>query len=380
MAIIKLMTRAPTAQRHLSHGKTVNLGGYYTNPRLVGIAYALLARHAIPLTPATCLLDTSCGYGSFLSHPAAAAARLTGADIDPQALALARLEVPAARFIRRNGLLPAARKAYKIPARAPLVIVGNPPYNDLTALSGRAVKKGEASPHVVAPRYKSRDLGLSFMRAYADIAPDFVCVLHPLSYLIKKTNFTALKTFARSYALLDAVVVSSAEFTGTARGDACFPIAVALYARRAGGMDWEHVRQFAFKTDCGKTFRVADFTPLCDYVDFYPNAKKVPLADTVARFHTLRDINALRRNRAFVDTDGPNTVRITPAALPYYVYAAEFKRRIAHLPYYLGNFPVFIDHAAFEKIKDCFETCAAPDNSKRIDAYFRQLLGEHRVP
>jgi len=201
---------------------------------------------------------------------------------------------------------------------------------------------------------------------------------------VKRANFDALKEFARHYTLLGATVVSSAEFAGTAAtgGGAPFPIAVALYAPCHGGMDWDFARRFPFRTDCGRTFRAADFTPLSEFVTFYPNAAKVPHEDAVAHFHTLRDINALRRNRAFTGRDGPYTIRVTRKDFAYYNYAAEFKRRIRHVPYYLGNFPVFVNPAEFDAIRGCFESCEAaaePRNARRIDAYFRELLGEHFV-
>ena len=367
-------------QKHLSRRDTVNFGAYYTRPRLVGLAYKMLSRHCGDLATYT-LLDSSCGYGSFLAHPDAenASARV-GADIDAEALAVARREAPDIRVVRRNSLLESTRADYAIASDARLIIVGNPPYNDTTALAGRAEKSG-AAPHI-APRYKTRDLGISFLRSYADLSPDFVCVLHPLSYLIKKTNFAALGEFTRSYALADALTVSSGEFDGTAKGKTFFPIVLALYKRVTGGMKWEDISDFSFKTDCGKSFRVSDFTPLGEFVSFYPNAAKVPLEKTVARFFTMRDINALRRSRTFIDYDGPHTIRIIRKDLKYYRYAAVFKQYTRHIPYYFGNFPVFIDAPEFEKIRDNFMKAGAAPKAKpdaKIDEYFRRLLGEHFI-
>jgi len=57
-----------------------------------------------------------------------------------------------------------------------------------------------------------RDLGISFLLSYNKLAADFVCVLHPLSYLIKKSNFEALWQFKDNYRLVDSVVISSGVF------------------------------------------------------------------------------------------------------------------------------------------------------------------------
>lgn len=34
-----------------------------------------------------------------------------------------------------------------------------------------------------------RDLGVSFLKSYNKLKADVICILHLLSYLIKKTNF-----------------------------------------------------------------------------------------------------------------------------------------------------------------------------------------------
>ena len=96
----------------------------------------------------------------------------------------------------------------------------------------------------------------------------------------------------------------------------------------------------------------------------------------------MRDINALRRSRAFIDYDGPHTIRVERKNLKYYRYAAVFKRYIKHIPYYFGNLPVFIDPPEFEKIRDRFVKSGASETPKpdaKIDAYFRRLLGEHFI-
>ena len=131
-----------------------------------------------------------------------------------------------------------------------------------------------------------------------------------------------------------------------------------------------------------------------NYLSKYPNQKWVQPNDSVAKFWTMRDINALKRSRTFVDETTYNTILIQKNKLPYYCYVDVFKRHINNIPYYLGNCDVFIDNSKFNQIKDCFVYASAKahpelqqfvldkiqDNpEEKINNYFRNLLGEHYV-
>src|SRR5690606_13910939 len=82
---------------------------------------------------------------------------------------------------------------------------------------------------------QDRDLGVSFLRSYERLRADVVCVLHPLSYLIKRANFRRLKEFAAHYRLRRGLLFSSARFGQT--GGTKLPVVIALYERGAG-MDY----------------------------------------------------------------------------------------------------------------------------------------------
>ncbi len=174
----------------------MNLGAYYTPPYLVDCTYRLLKKH-VSIEGYT-LLDTACGNQEFLKlhHP-----KKIGADIDPNCGALII-----------NALANPERENYGINQDEPLIIVGNPPYNDRTSFIKQNIKDKDFI-FEIDNDLKSRDLGISFLRSFAILKPAFICVLHPLSYLIKEANFKQLKLFKDNYRLLDAFVVSSKSFT-----------------------------------------------------------------------------------------------------------------------------------------------------------------------
>ena len=52
-------------QCHLQYKERINLGSYYTKPELVSLVYQLIRKN-VKDHQEHILLDTSCGYGSFL--------------------------------------------------------------------------------------------------------------------------------------------------------------------------------------------------------------------------------------------------------------------------------------------------------------------------
>ena len=163
-------------QRHLSHKDTINYGSFYTPEWLVDIVYAFIAKN-VPSFSNYNILDNSCGYGGFLRGNNA-----IGADIDKNAIQIARTKGNAKAYFEQNSLLNISRRQYNLSKDAKIIIVGNPPYNDTTSIIRSNIKKSnfERDADVV-----SRDLGISFLLAYDKLQSDYICVLHPLSYLIK---------------------------------------------------------------------------------------------------------------------------------------------------------------------------------------------------
>jgi hypothetical protein len=380
-------------QRHLGHSETVNYGSFYTPEWVVDIVYAMVERH-IQDTERYRILDTSCGYGGFLRGEA------IGADIDETAVKTAREQRPGSTVFCHNSLSCIGRSRYNVREDEKLIIIGNPPYNDATSIIQHRIKRPlfERDDDVA-----SRDAGLSFLLAFDKLRADYVCVLHPLSYLIKKANFERLKGFRRHYRLADSLVISSGVFSGTSK-TTCFPIVIAFYERCASGMAYEDIAGCTFKTHEGSLFSPEQFDTIGHYITKYPNQNNIGLRETVAFFYTLRDINALKRAATFIGRESCNTIRVTKNALAYYCYADVFKDYIRHIPYYFGNSDIMIDHDRFMKLRDVFvdkslrkhpslaaslghlELAGSAESEKRegsqdavITRYFRELLGEHYI-
>ena len=374
-------------QKHLNYTDAVNLGSYYTPELIVDLAYSILQKNIVKIKDFT-ILDSSCGYGSFLVKNNIAK-RLVGADIDQKAIFEAKKTVNGANFICQNSLLNVCRKNLTIKNEEKLIAIGNPPYNDTTSIIRNSIKDVSVQDKIDSD-IKTRDLGMSFLLSYDKLQADYVCVLHPLSYLIKKANFALLSKFSQNYKLIDGIIISSHEFSDTSRGMA-FPILIALYKRGEGGMDYDYIQNYQFNVKGDGAFRLRDFDTIVNYVQKYPNKKYLNKNDKpVAKFWTLRDINALKRNRTFIDSDTYNTVYVLMEKLPYYCYIDVFKRYADKMPYFIGNCDVIIDNEKFNEIKECFISQSVhtnpilknkfrfreiPDAKLKIDNYFRELLG-----
>ena len=314
------------------------------------------------------LFDSSCGYGDFFMQgdnnsghtDSKGAYTYLGADIDSVALSKVAKHI---RTLQTNSLQNVSRKKFGIKDNEKLIIIGNPPYNDKTSMIRNGIKKKLFD---IDENLIYRDLGISFLRSYVALNPDFVCVLHPLSYLIKKINFNALKEFKNNYRLIDSMLVSSENFSVAKTH---FPIIIALYERDCRGMNYEFIESYSFKTIEGKTLRLKDFDFIAHYVNKYPNPHDK--RKEIAYFHTLRDINALKRNKTFLKNSSNNAIRVFSENLKYYYYIHHFKSFAYKLPYYFGNLDIFIDNKSFLKNADNF-ICL--ESNPSIEEYFTKLF------
>ena len=377
-------------QKHLNYTDTINLGAYYTNFDFVKIVYNFLNTNIKNIKDYT-IIDTSCGYGSFLEYNNIDV-KYIGADIDIKAIEIAKKKHHKnTNFFNINALLNVERKNYGLNIDDRIIIVGNPPYNDTTSMVRNSVK---ILPMEVDSDLKTRDLGVSFLLSYNKIQADYICVLHPLSYLIKKSNFNLLKNFTKHYRLKDSVIISSNSFNQTSKFTS-FPIIIAFYEKNSQGMDYNFVTGYQFKTLENKNFIIKNFENIINYIHKYPNQKLINSKKAVAFFWTMRDINALKRNKTFMEKITDNTVFITKDNLDYYCYVDIFKEYTKYIPYYFGNCDIFIDNNEFLKIKHLFrflslkkypyltylleEEYDEVKSRQIVDNYFKKLLGEHFV-
>ena len=295
------------SQKHLNHTDAVNLGSYYTPQIIVDLTYSILQKNINNIKDFS-IVDSSCGYGSFLTKKNIAK-RLIGADIDQRAISEAKKFVKKVDLTCQNSLFHVSRSSLMIKDDEKIIALGNPPYNDTTSIIRNSIKNASIQ-NQIDPDIKTRDLGMSFLLSYNKLKADYVCVLHPLSYLIKKANFTLLAKFTKNYRLIDGLIISSHEFSDTSRTMA-FPILIALYKRNRLGMGYNYIQNYPFKVKDNGIFCLKDFDTIVNYVQKYPNKKFLNKSDKpVAKFWTLRDINALKRNRTFINDDTYNTVYI----------------------------------------------------------------------
>lgn len=345
-------------QQHLNKIDTINLGSYYTPRFIVDIAYQILESKIENLNNFL-FFDSSCGYGDFFVKKY----KYLGADIDEVALKKVNQSI---KTINTNSLLNVSRAKFNIDENQNLIIIGNPPYNDKTSIVNNSIKK---EVFKMDSKLVHRDLGISFLRSFAVLKAKYVCVLHPLSYLIKQANFNALFDFKSNYRLLDCLVISSAFFTNS---KTFFPIVIALYEQNNEGMDFNFIKNYEFKTYEGQTFILNKFDFIGNYITKYPNPKDI--RQEVAYFHTMRDINALKRNATFMPNYNSNTIRVFSENLKYYYYVHHFKKFAKDLPYYFGNLDVFINHKEFVKIENDFLSF---DDNPSIKNYFDRLFKEY---
>ncbi len=370
---------------HLGYASRVNFGSYYTAEEYISIVWDFIRPL---LKEGTVVLDSSCGYGNFLRHNEHA--RVIGNDIDTVAAETAKRKCPFAEIRSVNALTNLQRKSFGIPARCPLIIIGNPPYNDTSSIIRNGIKQ---QPFEIHTSIYSRDLGMSFLLSYQKLEADYICVLHPLSYLIKKANFASLKAFTDCYKLIDGLIISSGVFAQTSKFMQ-FPIIIALYAKHLFGMDYNTVERYVFKTIEGKSFAVRDLDFIGKYLNKYPS-KKFDGRSEALFFYTMRDLNALKRNQTFIKQYCSNAIVIDRNKLDYYVYVDVVKDFANVFPYYFGNFDVLINQRLFSAYMDYFISygltkhsflksyyegfAIRSDHLKKITEYFTILLGEHYV-
>ncbi len=380
-------------QKHLNFSDTTNLGSFYTSEKLVNIAFDLISKNVNFFDRNWTILDTSCGYGNFLkNNNFNYKFKFIGGDIDQIAIEEAKKHNKNAIFFKENGLLNVSRGKYNIKSEEDLIIVGNPPYNDTTSLIKNQIKNSNVCN--IDLDLKTRDLGISFLLSYNKLNPDYICVLHPLSYLIKEANFKLLKNFTKNYVLEDSIVVSSSEFCATSKSTS-FPIIIAFYKKSKNGMNFDYIKNNKFKTLENKEFKLNDFDFINNYINKYPN--KYILKDTKLYFWTMRDINALKRTKTWTENKTYNSIVVDSEKVAYYCYVDIFKNYIKNIPYYFGNCDVIIDNQEFKKIQNSFVSLSLRKNdfilknlnhkinedelkdNKIVKEYFIKLLGEHYV-
>jgi hypothetical protein len=354
---------------HLAKKRKILMGGYYTPEKLVSKVYEYIKPYFSGEGKKPIIFDSAGGCGAFLSNINGNDYRI--AEFDCEACDFLKLRFDAIKIFHTNSLLNANRSKYSIPPETPLIMVGNPPYNDTTS----EFRNGEKGENVCDEDLRDRDLGVSFLRSYNKLKADLVCILHPLSYLIKEANFRRLREFRENYKLIKAEIFSSALFDGTGFGK--FPIIVALYERNMSGMDFEFIRNFRFNIlDSNDTFILSKFQTTDGYINKYPprknDAKKSPIG---LYYYTFRDLNSLKKNASFMTKEHPNGIVVTLENFYKYSYLYSLKSLFNPANSWLyGNLSPLADMDDLERNKNLYVSYAVRTN--RVLEQSKRLLSE----
>lgn len=327
-------------------------------------------------------LDSSCGYGAFFElSQIFKSNKFIGNDIDFKAIEMIPKAFPFVRVFNKNSLIDVSREQFGIDNGERLIVVGNPPYNDTTSKINKKIKN-KSLP--IDNDLSTRDLGISFLRSYKKLNADYVLILHPLSFLIKRANYRLGSIFFANYSIKKHIIFNSQEFANTSKFNG-FPIIMALYKRNCGnGIKYSDVQKFNFQSVEGKTFNLSHRDYVASYIQKYPHSERY---SQEILFYTLRDINALTRSRTFIKDRIANAVDVNPEKLAYYCYIDCFKK-YASVPYYMGNFDVPFIKEDFNSVldsviaiskfnhADVFGDCNKPsaDNVNKVVNYINRVL------
>ena len=348
--------------KHLLNAEQIKLGSFYTPERIVDKVHQLIASYKAHSRAV--VFDNAAGSGAFIREKEPISYK--AAEFDPIVGNFLKTKLPKKNVFIGNAISNVSRKKYQIAATDFLIQIGNPPYNDTTS----AYKNGKKGNNICDDDLFDRDLGISFLKSYNKLQSDVVCVLHPLSYLIKAANFKRLKAFSQNYKLKKGILFSSALFSNVSSTG--FPITIALYEKKEKGMEYKDIKQFPFSLlDNKKVFRLSDYAYVDSFIRKYPPRKTdLPLSDIGIYYYTFRDINSLTRNQGFHTQAKANSVVVHLKDFYKYAYLVAFKKLFQAKERWLyGNLSPLGSERVVEKNKKLFVKYALLSEDK----FFSQL-------
>ena len=362
---------------HLPDTKKANLGKYYTPKEIVE---TLKGRIAPKINEESYVMDLACGCGAFLElfddcH-------ILGRDIDPQAIEILDL-FNFTNIEIDNTLLNVSRQKYGLSDDDDLIIIGNPPYNDTSSINKRYSTKAKSKRDPEDADIHCRDIGRSFLEAYAKLKPRYICVLHPLAFLIKRVNFQSMKYLTKNYVLEDAIIFNSKMFSDL-YGGTPFPILIATYRRDKAGMDYDYIKNFVFDIyGSSQKFSLTNIQQAGhDYIHQTVTSVDLENDSDIDLYHyNFRDINSLNKanfqNSEYRDKHHDTMLVVNYAELWKYCYVNCIKKFLLPMLsegnyYILGNLNPIIDIELIESEphywKDLFTICSILKNTHRIDS------------
>jgi len=307
---------------HLLKSERIKLGGYYTPEKLVNRVYYFIKPYLLNKKKDIIVFDSTAGCGAFLIDIKEKGFNYRAADFDLQACKFLEQYLDKNKVFHTNSLFDVSREKYRIPSTVFLIMIGNPPYNDTTS----EFKKGDKGKNICDKDLLDRDLGISFLKSYNKLKANVVCILHPLSYLIKEANFKRLRDFKDNYKLIRGEVFPSSLFYGTSSISA-FPVLVALYERNTEGMTFDYIRHFQFDVlDMEKKFVLSNYSTTDGYINKYPPRKNdIQESPIGLYYHTFRDFNSLKRNASFMTEQSPYGIIVKLENFYKYAYLHALK-------------------------------------------------------
>lgn len=360
--------------KHLTKEKKIQLGSYYTPDKLVKVVHEFIKPYLEDKKKDIILFDSAGGCGAFLFGISHHDYRI--ADCDLEACNFLKQHFDQHNIFHTNSLKDACRDKYSISSSAFLIMIGNPPYNDTTS----EFKNGKKGQNICDEDLFDRDLGVSFLKSYHKLKADVICVLHPLSYLIKETNFKRLKNFKDNYRLKKGLIFSSSLFSKT--GLIKFPIMIGLYERDEKGMDFNYIKNFNFYIlDIEDKFKLYKYETTDGFIDKYPPRKNdIKVSPIGLYYYTFRDFNSLRKNTSFMIKKHYNGIVMTIHNFYKYAYLNALKNLFRPNNIWLyGNLSPLINKKLLEENKNIYIEYAIQTNSalKNIDKKIIQDIAKY---
>lgn len=349
---------------HLTKEDIIKNGSIFTPDYIVNLVVDMIKDK---LSEKSVIVDFGAGYGAFASaFTKEKHKKIIATDCDEISVQYLK-QIEGIDVIHENSIFGVCREKYATDDEE-LIAIGNPPYNDVTS----QYKKGEKGSFEIDEDIYARDLGISFLKMYNKIKAKYVCVLHPLSYLCKKNNFSSTGAFSYNYQLVKGVVFSSKHFESIAKTNAEFPVVAALYERKQGGMKFDEVLNFNFSVFESKgIFRINRYMTIDGIVDKYPTKIK---SDDDLQFYTIRDINALRRNRTFLIGHCNNGIKMCKETLHYYAWLDLFKNNFdaGEFNYLFGNLSPLLTESIFDESFQDDLLSYIMNNNETVSSFYKE--------
>lgn len=334
--------------RQQHKGLRGELGAFYTPPFLAELLKEML-QPTLDALHDPVVFDSSAGLGGILG--AFDDYTVVAADVDAKIVA-ALGDMGYVNVHCGNSLKSVSRDTYGIKETADLVIVGNPPFSGA---------RGCEMMNEADMGLGTKDLGLSFLLGAAALKPKAICMLHPLSFLSKPSNFEQLQPLTDNYKLLKGVVVSSADFEPSLSRTP-FPVVAALYV--PGSMTFEDIEQFAFDVyeqngsmmDTGKRLLLNAIKTTDEFIRKYPPKAKMDRVSDIGIYqYNFRDANFVIAKGALSCSHTASSIPVSYDQLGLYSYINCFKRHFG--PHFVfGNFSPLARQADFEN-QDFVDSC-----------------------